>query len=210
MCVEKRADFVAYVDQRLRVIGIHRVAVPCEEIQGQFLRAHKFQEAFAVRRRIERLGYGRTADQRFRVGLLDCVRDFFIEFVILLRRAGPEDSEIRLIPYLPIAQSVVKSVVPALVIVKHNVSGDLRVLVHVGRRCRIRADTAPNPKDRFRTHALDGVDQPIGRAKVVTFGIVGIGIHVRKDIQDIPLGGNTQRQILIGAEFRVNVARPHA
>src|SRR5581483_12361546 len=92
-------------------------------------------------------GDGGAADRRFGIGFLDGARQLRIEVDILLGRARPEElAQVGLIPDFPVADGVVEAVGPTLVVVKDDVLHDGGIVIEVGRRYRIGALAAADPK----------------------------------------------------------------
>ena len=89
---------------------ILRVDVPGEKVQRK--RALPCVCKKAIEKRLM-AGQRRSADAKRRIHSLERAHRDLIQTVVLLRRAGPEIGNIRLVPHLPISNVGVESVVPS-------------------------------------------------------------------------------------------------
>ena len=97
------------------------------------MRGAVIDESFSIGIGIRSDRFGVTADFQAGIHGLQRERGFLIKRVKLVRCAGPETC-LGLVPEFPVADVVVKSVRPSLVIVHGDMFHDVGILVEIRRR----------------------------------------------------------------------------
>ena len=142
----------------------------------------------------------------------DSLGGFLVEHVKLPRRVRPELlAQVGLVPDFPVADTVVVTVGPALVVVAHGVRADVCPLLEVvdvgfmhdlpalianssrrvvDRQWVVASLTRTEPVETFETRIANRADTLVRRGEVVICGPSGSGGEVRED--DPPIGRSVE------------------
>ncbi|OPZ85089.1 MAG: hypothetical protein BWY76_01563 [bacterium ADurb.Bin429] len=179
--------------RRGHLIGVRGVSVPGEEIERQALDAAHVEElaieviADAGRRIAADLHVGHLL---FNEGGGDAIEvEIAVEGIIPHLRA-----HVRLVPDFPVADIVVETIRPALVVVADDVDANLCPFGEILRRegmvlARGMLDAGAQPVDDGRARIENGLQVVIGGTEVVAGRVSRVGVEVGKDLRDIHLAG---------------------